>query len=438
MKGAAAVWSGGRALRTLPGDARTQGAASRPRGRAAADTLVVETVRDPARWAALDSLWHELLDAIPDQPAAEGGASTCFMTHAWLTTWWQHLPASLGIHCRPLLILVWQGTRLVGAAPLMVARSRRRGPTPRRLMFIGAGASDYQRVLVSGSAGVAGFAGSAAAGTGAPSAGSAAVLRALARQLVAERRAWDVLELDEYDGRDPHLSQWLAALAEAGCRVRVTPASPCAGLAVTGDWDDFYTGRAGGERRKKYRKAWRRLAESGAVEVELRDYVARDDALLGELAALERAHPGAAGERPGLFNAPGYASFMRAVVPARARGGEVLVAVLRVSGRALAYLLFFVRQGRAAAYATAYHGAWRHASPGALLLRHALEQLRARGISAIDFNRGAQAYKSLWLTATRDNLRIRAWHGGWRARLHAHWSALRAGGRCAPPFGEQA
>jgi len=376
---------------------------------ARADDLVVETVRDPARWAALDSLWHELQAAVREDDAPDGGAATCFLTHEWLSAWWQHLVPALGLSCRPMVLLVWQGTRIVGAAPLLVVRARRRGVVLRKLMFMGAGVSDYQRLPV------------------AARADAGAVLRALARAAVAERRAWDVLELDEYDGRDPHLSRWLAALADAGCRVRADRASACASLAVHGPWEDFYRTRVGSERRKKYRKAWRLLEAAGPVAFEVHDYVARDARLLAEIAALERAHPDAARDRPGVFNAPGYADFMRAVVPVRARGGEVVVAVLRVAGQAVAYLLFFVCSGRAAAYATSYHAAWAQGSPGSLLLRHALEHLWRRGVRVIDFNRGMQAYKTLWITAERHNLRISAWHGGWRARLAACWHAGFAG-----------
>lgn len=342
--------------------------------------LAVEPVRDWRRWEQLEAPWEDLL--------AASGVADHFLGHAWLTAWMRAARA------RPHVLLVWRGVRLVGAAPLVLTRELVRGLPRRRLQFAACGPSDYQSFIAAETPG--------------------SVLRACANALVATRAAWDLLDLDELDGRDPNLPLLLQALAAAGCTLRATAASPCALLPVQGRWEDFYANRVSGQRRKKYRKAAGRLAALGKVRVDLIERIAPDDHLFDELAELERAHPRAGAERPGMFNLAG--ACLRALLPVLARRGEVLLPVLRLDGQPLAYLLFWLRHGRASAWATAYRASVAGCSPGSLLMCDALGALWARGVTEIDFNRGVQSYKEGWVSTRRDNLRVRAWHRGWRSQ----------------------
>ncbi|MDK1473568.1 GNAT family N-acetyltransferase [Streptomyces sp. 549] len=93
--------------------------------------LTATLCSDPEQFAALGPEWHRLY--------RNCRAATPFQSHPWLFSWW----TSYGTAGRLRLVLVRQGDRLVGAAPLMLAYR----PMP-ALVPLGGDISDFSDVLL--------------------------------------------------------------------------------------------------------------------------------------------------------------------------------------------------------------------------------------------------------------------------------------------------
>ncbi len=95
--------------------------------------LAVSVVDDADGFAALEGEWEALYR---DAPLA-----TPFQSWGWLYSWWEYYGDGYGLR---LVVVRESGGLLVGLLPLMVERERGFG----RLLFVGAGMTDYLDVLV--------------------------------------------------------------------------------------------------------------------------------------------------------------------------------------------------------------------------------------------------------------------------------------------------
>lgn len=102
--------------------------------KSATDTaLEVSVVEDARGFAALEGEWEDLYRGAP--------LATPFQSWAWLYSWWEFYGGGYGLR---LVVVREAGGLLVGLLPLMLERRRGFG----RLLFVGAGMTDYLDVLV--------------------------------------------------------------------------------------------------------------------------------------------------------------------------------------------------------------------------------------------------------------------------------------------------
>lgn len=89
--------------------------------------------------------------------------------------------------------------------------------------------------------------------------------------------------------------------------------------------------------------------------------------------------------------------------------GIARMAVARIDGAPAAAQIWLVQDGRATIFKLAHDPAFDRQSPGTLLTHWALGQLHDEsGVRDVDFGRGDDSYKRLWLSSTRDRVGILA------------------------------
>jgi CelD/BcsL family acetyltransferase involved in cellulose biosynthesis len=89
-------------------------------------------------------------------------------------------------------------------------------------------------------------------------------------------------------------------------------------------------------------------------------------------------------------------AFHRDAASGLERAGLLRLYLLRIAGRAAAAYYGFQAKRRSYAYLGGMDPAFAHASPGSLLLAHAMAEAASEGSTCFDFLRGAEAYKRDW------------------------------------------
>jgi len=359
-------------------------------GAGALDTLTVEEVRSETALRALEREWDDLL--------ARSENNVLFMTHEWVTCWWQHFgrPRSLLSRAELFVLTVRRHGRLCAVAPLMVEVERFVGISARIVRFVGQGMSDYVDFLLAED--------------------RDALLEAIVQHLISRSAAWDVIDLRDFYGALPNLPILRTLLGAAGCVWRTECDQVCPFLPIEGPWETFYHRQFNSQRRNRHRREWRQLELAGRIRV--RFVTALEDApdLLERLAAIERHHPEAESGRPGLLNLDRYREFLEDFLPWAARRGWLTIALLECNDCIVAYYLGFWYHGRWYLYMTSYIREFGTFGVGRLLMLRMLEHYWLTGGEAIDFLRGDELYKHDWAVQTHQNWRLLVAQRPWRSR----------------------
>jgi CelD/BcsL family acetyltransferase involved in cellulose biosynthesis len=117
-----------------------------------------------------------------------------------------------------------------------------------------------------------------------------------------------------------------------------------------------------------------------------------------------------------------YDRFVNAVTRDALASGELVLAVIRLSGRNLAAVIAFVRGPHLELYVTTYDRAWKSFAPGLLVLDETIRWAFKKGLSTVDFGIGNELYKRHFVTndelvssfvvpCTESGARYTSWHG---------------------------
>ncbi len=301
--------------------------------------------------------------ALPDLPATLL-AGAPFQSGA---AWWHCVQAAaLPAGARPLFLLAEDGGRPAGLLPLCDGADGLTGlVTPYTCLF--------QPVL-------------------APDADPVAVGHAFARACAA----WPVLRLDALDAGWPGWRGLLAGFSDAGWRAAWFDSFGNWHGAAADGWPAYLAARPGALRetiRRKLPRAERDPAFSFAL-------ARRPDAVAAALAAYEEVY------RRSWKPAEPYPEFAAAFVAAAAAAGVLRLGVLRRDGAPLAAQYWTVEdvagRGRVATVLKLAHDETaKAASPGTMLTAWMIRALLAEGVTALDFGRGDDPYKRLWVGERR-------------------------------------
>jgi CelD/BcsL family acetyltransferase involved in cellulose biosynthesis len=253
----------------------------------------------------------------------------------------------------------------------------------------------------------------------APLADSAAALEALCEAMV--KRARPRLSLWFLDaGTDELTTCWRAA---ARCHARVYPLERSPYVTLDGTWED-YERRLTAKRRSNLRRMWRRLEESGTVELQVLDGRRDLARLLDEGFRVEAS--GWKGERGSAIDAtPETRAFYEDVATWASRRGSLRLAFLRLDGRPLAFDFAIEEADAHALLKTGYDPEFRSFAPGVLLRAKMIQRAFGQSLATYEFLGDMVDWKREWTDSTRERVALEAFTPtpagvvGWAAWAYA-------------------
>jgi CelD/BcsL family acetyltransferase involved in cellulose biosynthesis len=319
----------------------------------------LEIIRSHEAFAACEEAWWQL--------AARASAATPFQTPGWLLAWWRHLGEG-----QLAAIAVRDGERLLALAPLAVVG---RG-AERRLVWVGAGISDYLTVLVD-------------------DARADEVWPLVERGLHALTAEVGRARLESVPEDDPLLERLASPAHPWGCR-RAEDA-----ICLWGDLPAAHEPERHRRASAKAHAAARRLARSGPVTFTSfgADAIARAAELrrplLEALFDLHTREWRTCGEDGALASAAVRAHHHEAA-EALGRRGTLRLHALSHAGETIGVVYAFVFRARLWMYLGGFSPEHARFSLGSILIEHARRSASADGAVAMDFLRGDEPYKYRW------------------------------------------
>jgi Acetyltransferase (GNAT) domain len=252
-----------------------------------------------------------------------------------------------------------------------------------------------------------------------PGADLAAALDAILSEIVAERPRWDSVTLSEFDVRDPAYDAFVRALRRAGLFVER--------VFHSGTWYDDTAGldfsRFLAERPAQLRNTFLRKRRKAEVRGRLKKAFCSDAAAIDQLVAdYETVY--AASWKP----AEGFPDFIPALIRLAAALGALRLGIYYIDGTAAAAQFWIVWHGRAVIYKLAHDRRFDELSLGTLLTMEMFERVLAEDRPReINFGRGDDPYKKMWLPKRREKWGVTAanpqtWRG---IRLGLHREAAK-------------
>ncbi len=234
----------------------------------------------------------------------------------------------------------------------------------------------------------------------APAADVSASLAAIFNEILAEFPRWDAIVLDELDPRAPSYHAALAALRRAGLLVEC--------VFHSGNWFEETAGMSFADylaaRPSELRNTWRRKRRSVMAGNRL------ETAFYADSAGIDRAIADyqtiyAQSWKP----AEAFPRFIPALIRLAAETGALRLGISTLDGIPAAAQFWIVWNGRAVIYKLAHDQRFDDLSLGTLLTMEMIERVLGEDRPhEINFGRGDDPYKKLWLPRRRERWGIAA------------------------------
>jgi CelD/BcsL family acetyltransferase involved in cellulose biosynthesis len=308
--------------------------------------------------APIADAWDGLADETDAPP---------FLRPGWFSLWWDAFGSG-----ELIVLAVRRGGQLVGIMPL----SRRAGvvgsPTNWHTALYGPVAVDEQ------------------------------ALRAILNGIISQRARR--IDLSFVDVGDP-VARELRELSGSQYYVeRTIMRSPY--VRIDGDWESYWQG-VSGKLRQTVRRCSRRLAEIGAVSLEIESGGERLDELLAEGFEVEASSwKGRSGTA--IASQPRTMRFYTELAHWAAARGLLRIAFLRVGGRALAFHFALESQNSYYLLKPGYDEEFRKAGPGTVLTQKMIERAFTLGLDSYEFLGADDEHKMRWTSEVRPRVRIQA------------------------------
>ena len=333
--------------------------------------------------------WQQLWQRCPE--------ATVFQRREWLLAWWTTYG---GAAHRLQLIAAYDGTRLVGLAPLYRKPRRLLDLGVPTLSLLGDGHSDYQVLLVQEN--------------------DAQITAALVAALAAVVHSGCNLQLNEVRGSSALAAALAPRVTQRLTGLHIAERTVCPRLPVRGN----EAGVAAVLGKQSLRRHQRQLAALGPVVINHYETHAQIEPLLPALFAQHIARwQGTA--HPSLFLNETNQRFYRQMVDQMADTGAVLLTTVTVGERMAAIHLGLRSGGDLLWYKPSFDPALRHTGPGEVLLHALLVKAQALDAEALDFTRGDEAFKRRFASQFDNNLSYEWLAAGWRQQLRQSLRLLR-------------
>jgi CelD/BcsL family acetyltransferase involved in cellulose biosynthesis len=206
----------------------------------------------------------------------------------------------------------------------------------------------------------------------------------IVQRIASELHGWT--DWDCCDWQDLSRDTPLAGLGVAA------PDTPCSSITMEASYAEFLA-----KRPKDLRRNLRRYKEKAQAIAPVTFQVAdsADEFLMCSLIALHRERWNSAGE-PGMIDANGSESFLRAMAVAFAGRGWLRIFTVRFGDSIAAVLLAFCDRTNIFSWLSAFDPKYEEFGFGRELLARAIGYAHARGCRNWNFLRGAEPYKFSW------------------------------------------
>ena len=230
----------------------------------------------------------------------------------------------------------------------------------------------------------------------------AAAIAELAAALAAERPRWDAIELGALPAASPGFGKLVGGLWDAGFAVRPHFHFGQWFEPTAGDSYAAYLARRPGQLRNTLKRHQNKAAREAKLEFTLVTAAAEVPAAVADYEAIYATSWKEPEPHP---------RFIGGLARAAAEAGALRLGVLRLNGAPAAAQLWLVAGGRATIFKLAHDERWKPFSPGTLLTARMLEYaLDVDRVAEIDYGRGDDDYKKLWLTERRECWGIAAYN----------------------------
>jgi CelD/BcsL family acetyltransferase involved in cellulose biosynthesis len=366
-------------------------------GTADASAWTVRVLRSDSEFAALEAAWSELHARCADR--------NVFLSHEWLHAWW--------VAYRPraelAIVIVEDGGRLLGIAPMMIGIERSAGVGVRVLRFIGDANEATGHVRETDHAGFV-----------VDRAQRAEVVHALLAAIA--RLRWDAAELNqvpEASETTRDLLHWIALMKLA----HSVEAVPCPVRRLPPTYEALLASLPS-RLRTSVRSSRRRLANEHALEFGLH---ADDSGIAAALARFFENHTSrwrGKGQQ-GAFAQPARREFYRMLTPRLLRRGWLRFFYLALDGRVVAQQYCFAVDDTVMLLQEGFDFAHAQDNVGNVLRACVFEHLIAAGAGCYDFLAGSSRHKQAWSDGVVTDLRIECARPTWRGRLRRAVPAAR-------------
>jgi CelD/BcsL family acetyltransferase involved in cellulose biosynthesis len=349
--------------------------------RKAANPYTIDLISTEKALSALEADWNRLSEAA-EQPNA-------FMTYGWFRAWTRRRTAEYPAgRFVPNVLVLSEGSSVVGIAPLVRRISSRIGIRVRRLEFA-TNHADYNELLL-----------------GTDSTGlTDEVMHFLARTT----SQWDLIDLRDMRDTGETIGPIKSALERAGLLYAILPENhACPYLPI--DRDDVGSlKRLSGHVRRTLRRRRERAAAEG-LRVRIIENPQDEPKLLEKLTALDWQKHIYRSSPAFISN---YPEVLQSLFDSLGPRGWLYVALLELEERPIAFQFGFRCGDKLWDYTKAYDRSFSRFAPGILILPSLLEFGLEHGYREYDFLRGEEEYKKIWSTGSHSRFRLLIWN--WRS-----------------------
>jgi len=336
----------------------------------------VTEIRTPDGMSEMEDEWNGLL--------ADSEENDLFLTSGWMTNWWSNFGSSHELR----LIALREDGKLIALAPFILSK-RGRVLGWSKLQFLATGPSDHLGIIVR---------------RGHDSAYAAIFKR------IEQWKDWDVLELRELWEHGPTLSH-LRSAYPTGEMAR--GASPF--VNVSQGYAAFMASLHKNTRHNLVRY-WNKMERELHCRFEVGCGPGEAKRCLPLLKELSLRRWDDEGTSP--FSQPGVYDFLESSL-GQATGERALFHGIWIEDRPIALVLGFRYLDRYLYYIPAYDPAFANFSPGFVLHSKIIQDCTARGITEVDFLRGAENHKFRFNATDRGLVHFRYIRDGPLRRVEA-------------------
>jgi hypothetical protein len=234
----------------------------------------------------------------------------------------------------------------------------------------------------------------------APDADQHRALGGIVAEIVADRPRWDCIRFAELNPRETSYRALLRALRRAGLLVECTAGAATWFEATDGMSFADYLAQRPSQLRSTWRRKRRSIAATGRLTTTFFSEASGIDAAIADYQTVYAAS---------WKEAEPFPDFMPALIRLAADLGALRMGIYYVDGAPAAAQFWIVWQRRAVIYKLAHDGRFDKLSLGTLLTMDMIERvLEQDRPSEINFGRGDDPYKRLWLPRRRERWGITA------------------------------